>query len=290
MKSIYEFKTLEKSCDSCHNIYLKFWRIIENDVLLINSYLKNSKELLEARDALYLLFRCSDTYVTITRLLKNKSYYQSRILFRSLLEHYLKAQYIILNFDEKINLSINYHLYGQIEEFITSVKNKNIHNYLTEEEKINLWDEIYKHFPNVRHLQKNEIESAINQFNVKNIIKHVSSRFKEHSEIYDHFEMVLKYYGECSMFVHGSPSAGDYYQTKDSFDEEEFSGLFNMITMPIFMIFDTLKIVIFHSKIRFRLSISSFERISEELVNLQLKLNDRTSFLEEINSEKINAV
>ncbi|ABZ94647.1 Hypothetical protein LBF_2150 [Leptospira biflexa serovar Patoc strain 'Patoc 1 (Ames)'] len=275
------FESLSIAIEKTSKFHLQLLTIVNKDLFLINNYLSRSNELLEIRDAIYLIKKCSDIYNTTISLIKNKEFYQCKILYRSLIEHYLKAQYIIFSLDKDINFSRNYHLYGQIEEFITYLKNKNIHNFLTKSPLLNEWEEVYKNFHVINQLNKNQIQSEIQKFNIKTIIKKIAEIFESFPQIHDHFEVILESYASCSMFVHASPSAGDYFQDKNNYEDEEFFDLINMVTMPILMIFDTLKTIIIYSRIKYKIQTESFDILNTSLHEIAENFKNKESFLSE---------
>ncbi|EMY63544.1 hypothetical protein LEP1GSC203_0414 [Leptospira terpstrae serovar Hualin str. LT 11-33 = ATCC 700639] len=222
-------------------------------------------------------------YLNLIQLLRDKNYYSAKIIYRSLIEHYLKSQYLLSNFDKNKNLSFDYHLYGKIEEFINDIKMKNLHRSLKGMDKLNEWELVKSSFPEIEFKTKKDLNDEIQNFSIKNIIKKLTYLFKEYSQIHDHFEIITRDYWESSMFVHGNPGANDFLiKSNNQYNEDEILDIYNMITIPFFFIFDTIKFILYHSKARFSLPIQNENKLHLDLESLVPKISKKIEYLKEI--------
>ncbi|WP_051064124.1 DUF5677 domain-containing protein [Leptospira terpstrae] len=283
MDTTFKHETVEKLVDIFREHHKNFSINISNDLNIIHSFFLNTNLITEPKDSFFLISKCSIMYLNLIQLLRDKNYYSAKIIYRSLIEHYLKSQYLLSNFDKNKNLSFDYHLYGKIEEFINDIKMKNLHRSLKGMDKLNEWELVKSSFPEIEFKTKKDLNDEIQNFSIKNIIKKLTYLFKEYSQIHDHFEIITRDYWESSMFVHGNPGANDFLiKSNNQYNEDEILDIYNMITIPFFFIFDTIKFILYHSKARFSLPIQNENKLHLDLESLVPKISKKIEYLKEI--------
>lgn len=141
-------------------------------------------------------------------LCENDDLYSARILFRSLIEHFLRHQYIFIRFAFEKNDKVgeDFYKYCDLGENRDFLKNINSANKLVDDNylKINVWDEIKKVQKDFNGIDSKYLEEKSNQFQYKNIIKYILDNIKDDS-IKPMLQKIILNYSELSSFVHGGP-------------------------------------------------------------------------------------
>lgn len=151
-----------------------------------------------------------------THFIKNAIYelcesddpYSARILFRSLIEHFLRHQYIFIRFAIEKNDQVgeDFYKYCDVGENRDLLKNINSANKLGDDSYLNfnVWDEIKKVRKEFNDIDTKYLEDKINQFTYKNIIKYILTNISDDS-IKPILQKIIMNYSELSSFVHGGP-------------------------------------------------------------------------------------
>lgn len=149
--------------------------------------------------------------IGIYELAKIEEYYSLSILFRSLIEHFVKAQYLWLKTlsNENDEVGIDYWLFGQNQEHINYVKAlKNSYTLIgirSKPEPI----EILKQLGIISNKKSSkQIKKKYGQFLYKNMISYISKKLKTHKTgAAPLLRTMLPRYSELSSWVHGGPES-----------------------------------------------------------------------------------
>ncbi|OHD56668.1 MAG: hypothetical protein A2Y33_13175 [Spirochaetes bacterium GWF1_51_8] len=131
--------------------------------------------------------------------------YSSKILFRSLIEHYFKFLYVYINAIKIKNDSFGdeYQFYLDYKERILLLKSlkKNAKIFEQYNKDINNFQLLCEVYPEYKALSENEMNRRTKQFEIDNIIEFLSSQgFQKDSAF---LEAIIPKYSELSSYVHG---------------------------------------------------------------------------------------
>lgn len=159
---------------------------------------------------------------------QNDDFFSTMILYRSLIEHYLRFKYIWFNWIKNKNDidSENYIKYGEAIEVLEIIKSKiSKHKLSCPTYKIDNWNELLAKFPSLKNYSKNEIEEESLKFSYKNIIKTLKEIDQKNEKDTSFLGNLILEYSRLSSFVHGG--IGSYHElmefegTKDRQKEYE---------------------------------------------------------------------
>jgi hypothetical protein len=185
--------------------------------LITNSKIKKTSEL-------FIMFITSTNFIknSIFDSIENDDVYSSKILLRSLIEHFLRFKFILINhtLEKNDKKSEYYFTILEISEYLTYSKAvKSIkHIYAKDEDTLDeMWDELCIKFPRLKSYPRKEIEEFNRNFSIKNIIRFLTRKVINIEKNKDIFlsTMILEY-SDLSSFVHGGISA-----YKSSFEYSE---------------------------------------------------------------------
>lgn len=137
--------------------------------------------------------------------LENDDLFGPKILFRSLIEHYLKFQLIWFKWiktrtdkysEEFLNFSTAKEILDNLKAEIDSHK---IHNPNIESKS---WNEIFEKIPQLKNFTKNDIENKSRETSYKNIIRELKEIDKDGQETKLFSSLIIEY-SKLSSYVHG---------------------------------------------------------------------------------------
>jgi len=140
-------------------------------------------------------------------LCENDDLYSVSILFRSLIEHYLRQQYLFMRYAQEKNdsIGIDYYKYCNMGEDLGYIKSiKYIHKMFDDKNDFDIWGSYCSVKPEFKNLTKIERKSKVDQFNYKNIISFIWN-FSKNEEVSNFLQNIILNYSELSSFVHGGP-------------------------------------------------------------------------------------
>lgn len=186
-------------------IFDQFEKATEHFTWLINT---NS---IPKTSELYIIYIASTNTIknAILDCADNQDIYTIKILFRSIIEHFLRFQYIWFQYIHggKESSSLNYYTQLNLSEKLSYLKSINSVNRLNKEKGktiSEMWVELGKE--DVRHSQYSiiDIENFSRNISIKNIIIFLEDRLSKGNGSYDGFlqTMILRY-STLSSFVHG---------------------------------------------------------------------------------------
>jgi len=185
------------------------------DDLIFEEFKKYSMEIFESnfKSDFPNTLRITLNFTTSTNFIKNSIFdglenddlFGPKILFRSLIEHYLKFQLIWLKWaetktdkysEEFLNFSTAKEILDNLKAEIDAHK---IHNPLLE---IKSWNEIFEKIPQLKEYTKSEIEDKSKEISYKNIIRKLK-QIDNNGQETKLFGSLIKEYSELSSYVHG---------------------------------------------------------------------------------------
>lgn len=138
----------------------------------------------------------------------NEDIYTVKILFRSLLEHYIRFKYIFIkNISSEINFdSKEYFLMLEANEYLDYIKSIKRYKKIEWTADINIdeiWEELLKIKPEIKKYSRKEVEEYTKILSVKNIIHFLDNQINKDSSFGNNFlKNIILEYSELSSYVH----------------------------------------------------------------------------------------
>lgn len=159
-------------------------------------------------------FYLSTTYVTSTNFIKNSIYecatvddmYGVKILFRSLIEHSLRFQFVCFNWMKtKTDLdAIKYLEFSDAKEAFEHIRSAiDSHKLSYPDYEVLSWQKLFEQFPSLKKYSKKEIEEESRKYTYKNIVKILKEVDLNDNSESTFLNSVLVEYSKLSAFVHG---------------------------------------------------------------------------------------
>jgi hypothetical protein len=193
---------------------------LSNSFTISTNFIKNS------------IFDCSET----------DDFFGVKILFRSLIEHYLRFSFIWFNWMKtKSDYDAKRYLdFTHAREVLDTIK-ADIDSYKLSNPdfKIDNWNELLSQIPSCKNLSKKEIEEETLKYTYKNIIK-LLKEIDEGKKDTTPFGSLIKEYSKLSSFVHGGSNCHD--ELLKFHDEEERQQEYNRICSLTFQMAGTVKL------------------------------------------------
>ena len=144
---------------------------------------------------------------------ENDNYYSVNVLYRSLIEHFLRFKFFWFNNSEQkddnyafvFRTSLEFNERLTIANAVNNAKKIKHEKIKTSEE---IWDELFKSNKDFGNLNKKEISEFSKNLSIKNIIEYLERRMKnEKRETNSFLQKMIIEYSILSSFVHGGPRA-----------------------------------------------------------------------------------
>lgn len=157
--------------------------------------------------ALTMLFTKSDFIKnSIFDICENEDLYSANILYRSLIEHFLRHQYLFLKYAKNKNddIGIDYYKYCDMGENLAFLKAIKATNTIFDPEHVDIdtWKEISKLDVRFNECTPKELKQKNKQFSYRNIVKFISSTLSIEDGL---LKNIMLAYAGLSSFVHGGP-------------------------------------------------------------------------------------
>ncbi|WP_405269332.1 DUF5677 domain-containing protein [Cellulophaga sp. Ld12] len=182
--------------------------IFQQSQFLILPFLKNSK--IPKTTELFLMFITGTNFIknSIFDCIENDDVYSSKILFRSLIEHFLRFKFIYINYltEKSDSKSEYYYTILEISEYLSlskSIKAVNKINGIDEQTIVEMWTELCENFPKLKTYDKKEVEDFTRNFSIKNIITFLTETISKSDPKEFLLSKMIIEYSELSSFVHG---------------------------------------------------------------------------------------
>ena len=153
----------------------------------------------------------SNLFTTSTNFIKESVFnccesddlYGTKILFRSLIEHYLRFQLIWFNWvktqsDTEAKKYLDFTAAREVLDYIKA--EIDAFKLSKADFKVADWEELLSKFPSCKNLSKREIEEETLKYTYKNIIKSLKETAKSGNSL---FTKLIIEYSKLSSFVHG---------------------------------------------------------------------------------------
>lgn len=181
--------------------------------------------------------KCNFLKTAIFDLCEVGNIYAVNIIFRTLIEHALKCQYIFMNWAENKNdiTADNYMKWYEASENYDFMKSVEATAKIFRNENMNITiDSNLLNLPQFKEKSIKEIKDISSQLNYRNIIKYINEKIFKNTE-FKEFEYLLKVipaYAELSGYVHGGPTA-DKDMQKYSKEEDRDKALLNIANLAV---------------------------------------------------------
>lgn len=221
----------------------------------------------------FLLFIENTNFIKegIFELYESRNLYGINILFRSLIEHFLRFQYMMLRLaiEKNDNIGEEYLTFCSLSEHIDTGKAwKDVAFILDKNPKEDPYELLKKLDPNLSKYTRKEIKDKAEQFRYKNIIKFIDDKVNK-GKIYEANSFLLNIipeYSDLSSFVHGGPGAV-IEMAKHATDEKLEVELIKRIELT----FDVATTVKSHSFLMFKHFENRFDSAYTGIINLLKK-------------------
>jgi hypothetical protein len=167
--------------------------------------------------------------------------YGANIIFRSLIEHVLKAQYVFMKWveDQTDQVGVDYWEWYEASEIYDHMKSWEAVSKLFNNGKINDTPEkmLHKLRPAFDGKSIKEIKAVAAQFNYRNIIKYINQELTKDSKSkkFSFLENIIPSYSELSGFVHGGPSS-DKLSMAFADEEKRHQELFHRAELSVALV------------------------------------------------------
>ena len=194
-------KKIRDQDDLIHNIMEKsFTELIKDS--------KNFKYKKTSSASISLVLKTSFIKNSIFDLCETDDLYSAKILFRSLIEHFLMHQYLFMrsSMEQNDDVGEDYYKYCDMNEdlmYLNSIKNI-IKKVDPKKCKIDVWKELSKIKNDFNEIDRKGLKYKADQFKYWNIINYISDNVKD-SSVRNFLAEITLDYSELSSFVHGGP-------------------------------------------------------------------------------------
>ncbi|MES2749158.1 MAG: hypothetical protein V4606_02075 [Patescibacteria group bacterium] len=219
-----KFEIFSKWLDTANDVNNSYFELFETGMPILNDHIKGWSDKVTLIVLMEFIVRLSTIKNGLLQLGKEDNYYSMNVLYRSFLEHWLKATYIWTRYsNEKSDETGNeYRSLVRIgEEVQYGISLKRMSEIMDLESKnLNVWQHIIKHLPSLKDTSHQSVKDAVANFDYKNIIRYLSEHKAPGS---DFIPALVSDYSRLSSFVHGGPSTIDSYhsETDDHFKQSE---------------------------------------------------------------------
>lgn len=171
-------------------------------------------------------------------------YYGAKILFRSLIEHFIRFNYLFVNWSKtkSDDFAKDYLEYSKAREVLDLIKATVSEQQLFDSNfKIKDWDTFIKGHPNFHNKTRKEVENETNKYTFKNIIRFLNEEFKKGDQEMSSFlgKLIIEY-SDLSSFVHGGMKS--YQEIMSANSDEKRTKEYNKISGLTFNMSNSIKL------------------------------------------------
>jgi hypothetical protein len=196
----------------------------------------------------------------VFELYQSENYYSIQILFRSLIEHFLRFEYVFfrLGLDKNDTVGEDYLKFCSLSENIDTGKAwKEVAKILEINPNLDPYDVLKEINEDMKKYSKQEIIDRAAQFRYKNIIKFINGHLNKHKEHRNDFILnIIPEYSNLSSFVHGGPGSDQMLMSMDT-DEKRQKELLRIIRLT-FLIAGSVKLFAFLTYFQYDKSFGKF--------------------------------
>jgi len=160
----------------------------------------------------------------IFEVAKLEEYYSLNVLFRAIIEHFIKFQYMLMRSSNQSDdeIGIDYWVFGQDREIIDFAKSvRHAYRVLGIEGKYDVNEILKKQGIISEEKSASRIRKKSEQFQFNNMVRYISTQLEiEKSRNAQFLLMFFPKYSELSSCVHGGPESASAYETGPERTEE----------------------------------------------------------------------
>ncbi|MDP2722224.1 MAG: DUF5677 domain-containing protein [Bacteroidales bacterium] len=175
---------------------------------------------------------------------ESDNYYGVKILYRSLIEHYFRFQFIFVNWglSKSDKFAIDYLEYNTAREVLDLIKAKVTEQQLYQSNfKIDDWDMFLKDHPDFINKSRKEVDIESQKVKFNNIIRFLNEEFNKGNKEMSGFlgELIIDY-SNLSSYVHGGMTSYREMISHDNFVKREKE--YNRIAGLSFQLSNSIKL------------------------------------------------
>lgn len=179
------------------------------------------------------IYDCSET----------DDFYGIKILYRSLIEHYIRYKYIFTKFGsiKSDQFAKEYFEYNDAKETIEIIRAKVSEQQLYNPNfQIKDWDKLLEDHPQFRNKTRKEVENETRKYSIKNIIRFLNNEFRKgNEEMSEYLGKLLIEYSKLSSYVHGGINS---YKEMMNSDDKKRDDEYNRICGLSFQLSGSIKL------------------------------------------------
>jgi len=148
----------------------------------------------------------------ILEVSRDGNIYSARILFRSMIDHFLKSQYLFVRWGKERTDDVGneyLHFCNLIEQVRLSDAYRKKNRLLNQEKETLTFELIRRSFPELASFTNKEIENKASQFSYGKIISYIANAVYKNEILPEEafLPATFPFYADLSSFVHGGPYA-----------------------------------------------------------------------------------
>ena len=152
-------------------------------------------------------------------------YYGMKILFRCLIEHFIRFKYLSINWvlSKNDDFAKEYLEYSEAREVLDLIRAKVSERQLYDQNyKLTDWDIFLKDRPNFKNKTRKEVEEKTRKYSFKNIIRFLNKELKNNDTFSsDFFGKLIVEYSDLSSFVHGGMKSYQEMMSMNTLDKRQ---------------------------------------------------------------------
>lgn len=192
------------------------------------------------------MFDTSATFVknSVFESCENDDYYGAKILFRSLIEHFIRFKYLFINWSKTRSdaFAKKYLDYGNAREILDLIKAKVSEKQLFDPTfKIEDWNSFLKEHPDFKNKSRKEVDNETQKYTFKKIVEYLNWEFAKGNYAMSSFlgNLILEY-SDLSSFVHGGIKS--YQEMINMTKEEKRNKEYNRLSGLAFHMSSSIKL------------------------------------------------
>lgn len=173
------------------------------------------------------MFDTSGTFIknSIFDSCETDDYYGAKILFQSLIEHFVRFKYLFVNWGKtkSDDFAKNYMEYGNAREVLDLIKAKVSEQQLYNPDfKIEDWNNFLKDHPYFKNKTRQEVDKETPNYTFKNIVRYLNKEFrKSNEEMSSLLGHLIIEYSNLSSYVHGGMKSYNEMMLANSVEKRE---------------------------------------------------------------------
>lgn len=192
------------------------------------------------------LFDTSGTFIknSIFDSCETDDYYGVKILFRCLIEHYIRFQFIFMNWglSKSDDFAVEYLELNDAREVLDLIRAKISEQQLFDPTyNLKDWDSFLQDHPQFKSKTRKEVEEETRKYTFKNIIRYLNEQFKSgKTDTSEFLGKLIVEYSDLSSFIHGGMKS--YHEMMSMNSEEKRKTEYNRICGLTFQLSNSIKL------------------------------------------------